>query len=123
MMTQRLLLGVASLIGAVGVATAASASHATESRNIAAIASICLAHGPALLAVGLAGKTRAWQVAGTILALGTLLFVGDLAIREWTGQGLFPGAAPLGGGGMIAGWLGLALVGLVSRSGQQINKD
>lgn len=122
-MMQRLLLGFAGLVGALGVAAAASASHATESRNIAAIASICLAHGPALLAVGLAGKTRAWQVAGAILALGTLLFVGDLAIREWTGQGLFPGAAPLGGGGMIVGWLGLALVGLASRSGQQFNKD
>ncbi|NMA99056.1 MAG: DUF423 domain-containing protein [Phyllobacteriaceae bacterium] len=123
MMLQRLLLGFAGLVGALGVAAAASASHATESRNIAAIASICLAHGPALLAVGLAGKTRAWRVAGAILALGTLLFVGDLAIREWTGQGLFPGAAPLGGGGMIVGWLGLALVGLASRSGQQFNKD
>lgn len=122
-MLQRLLLGFAGLVGALGVAAAASASHATESRNIAAIASICLAHGPALLAVGLAGKTRAWRVAGAILALGTLLFVGDLAIREWTGQGLFPGAAPLGGGGMIVGWLGLALVGLASRSGQQFNKD
>lgn len=122
-MTQRLLLGVAGLIGAVGVATAASASHATESRNIAAIASICLAHGPALLAVGLAGKTRAWYVAGAILALGTLLFVGDLAIREWTGQSLFPGAAPLGGGGMMLGWISLAIVGLWYRPGQQINKD
>jgi uncharacterized membrane protein YgdD (TMEM256/DUF423 family) len=123
MMTQRLLLVFAGLIGAVGVATAASASHATESRNIAAIASICLAHGPALLAVALAGKTRAWQVAGTILALGTLLFVGDLAIREWTGQGLFPGAAPLGGGAMMLGWISLAFVGLWSRPGKQINKD
>jgi len=116
MTMQRVLLGLAGLLGALGVATAASASHATESRNIAAIASICLAHGPALLAVGLAGKTRAFQIAGLILAAGTVLFVADLGVREWLGRGLFPGAAPLGGGAMMAGWLALAGVGVFAGS-------
>ena len=33
--------------------------------------------------------------------------------------GLFPGAAPLGGMVMIAGWLAVALTGLIGRRGQK----
>lgn len=110
---QRLLLLVAGLIGAGGVAAAAAASHAGDSRNLAAIAAICLAHGPALLAVGLLTQNPRFHMAGFILALGSVVFAGDLAIREWLGHSLFPGAAPLGGGAMLFGWLALGLVGLI----------
>lgn len=103
--TGRILLSVASLVGASGVAAAAAASHAGESRNLAAIAAICLAHGPALLALGLFARGRLLNISALLLAAGTLIFVGDLAMREWVGRSLFAGAAPLGGMGMIAGWL------------------
>ncbi|MDP3401654.1 MAG: hypothetical protein Q8R97_11075, partial [Brevundimonas sp.] len=53
-----MVLAAAGLIGAVGVASAAASSHGGESRNLAAIAMICLAHGPALLALALAGRGR-----------------------------------------------------------------
>jgi uncharacterized membrane protein YgdD (TMEM256/DUF423 family) len=115
----RLLLGGAGVVGAIGVAAAAGASHAGESRNIAAISAVCLAHGPALLALGLAGRGRVLGVAGALLGLGAALFVLDLGIREWTGQGAFPGAAPLGGMGMIAGWVVVALAGLLLRAPQE----
>ncbi|WIY51703.1 DUF423 domain-containing protein [Devosia sp. YIM 151766] len=118
---QRVLLIVAGLAGAVGVAAAAAASHMAESRNLAAIAAICLSHGPALLALGLHGRTRPLLVAGCVLAVGTLLFAGDLAMREWAGRGLFTGAAPLGGAVMMLGWLGLAIAGLVRP--EPIKKD
>ena len=106
----RILLVAASLAGAGGVMAAAAASHG-ESRNLAAIAAICLAHGPALLALGLAGRGRVLRGAGMVLALGTLLFAADLGVREMLGHGLFPGAAPLGGIAMILGWVAIAVGG------------
>ena len=113
--SARLVLASAGLIGAAGVVSAAAASHAGESRNLAAIAAICLAHGPALLALTLAGRGRILQVAAVLLAVGTLIFAGDLGIREWAGHGLFPGAAPLGGVAMIAGWLAVVVAALFWR--------
>ena len=114
-MLMRLLVGLAGLIGACGVAAAAAASHAAESRNLAAIAAIALAHGPALLAIGLAGRSRPLALAGALLGLGTVLFCADLAMREFGGQALFPGAAPFGGGAMMLGWLSITAAGLLSR--------
>ena len=109
---QRLTLGAAGLVGAIGVISAAAASHGGESRNLGAFAAICLAHGPALLALALAGQGRIMAWAGMLLAIGTVIFAADLGIREWLGQGLFPGAAPLGGVGMIGGWLALVVAGV-----------
>jgi uncharacterized membrane protein YgdD (TMEM256/DUF423 family) len=109
---HRLLIAAGGIAGAVGVATAAAASHG-ESRNLSVIASICLAHGPALLALGLAGASRLFWWSAILLAGGTVLFAADLAAREWVNHGLFTGAAPLGGMGMIAGWLALVIAALV----------
>ena len=106
---RRWVLAAAGLIGASGVMAAAAASHAGESRNLGAIAAIGLAHGPALLALALAGRGRVLAIAAVLLALGTAVFVGDLGMREWVSRGLFPGAAPLGGAAMIGGWLAIAL--------------
>ena len=114
-MTWRAVLGLAGLVGAIGVTAAAAASHGGEARNLDAIAAIGLAHGPALLALALAGRGRALAVAAALLGVGTLVFVGDLAMREWQGQGLFPGAAPLGGAGMIGGWLAIVVAALFRR--------
>lgn len=107
------LVVVAGLLGAVGVAAAAATSHG-ESRNLGAIAQIALSHGPALLALALFGRGKALLISAGLLAAGTLLFVGDLLVREWMGQGIFPGAAPLGGGAMVMAWLGIALCGALA---------
>jgi uncharacterized membrane protein YgdD (TMEM256/DUF423 family) len=113
-MMRRLLIVFAGLVGAAGVAAAAAASHDCG-RNLAALSTICLAHGPALLALGLAGRGRVLLAAAGVLALGTALFCADLAMREYLGHGLFSGAAPLGGGAMLLGWLGVALGGMFLR--------
>ncbi|KKC30957.1 DUF423 domain-containing protein [Devosia psychrophila] len=113
--TMRLVLAAAGLIGAAGVASAAAASHAGESRNLAAIAAICLSHGPALLALGLFGQGRLLGLASVLIAAGTMIFAGDLGMREWVGHGLFPGAAPIGGVGMIGGWLVIVVAGALWR--------
>jgi uncharacterized membrane protein YgdD (TMEM256/DUF423 family) len=112
-MTQRLTLAAAGLIGAAGVMAAAAASHGGDSRNLAAIAAIGLAHGPALLALALAGRGRVLGIAAALLAAGTIIFAVDLGLREWLGQGMFPGAAPLGGVGMIGGWLAIVVAALL----------
>jgi uncharacterized membrane protein YgdD (TMEM256/DUF423 family) len=43
------------------------------------------------------------------LAVGALLFAGDLAARHFLDTRLFPMAAPAGGMAMIAGWLLVAI--------------
>jgi uncharacterized membrane protein YgdD (TMEM256/DUF423 family) len=70
---------------------------------------------PALLALGLARRGRGLDAAALILAVGTLVFVGDLALREYFGQALFPGAAPLGGGTMMIGWGAIVFWGLFAK--------
>ena len=110
---DRLVLATGGLVGAIGVMSAAAASHGGESRNLAAIAAICLAHGPTLLALGLAGRRGMLSVAALLIASGTLVFAGDLGLREWLGHGAFPGAAPLGGVAMIGGWLTLVVAAVV----------
>jgi uncharacterized membrane protein YgdD (TMEM256/DUF423 family) len=120
---RRVVLGMAGVFGTVGVMAAAGASHGGEQRNLSAIAAIGLAHGPALLALALAGRGRALAVAAALLAIGTAIFVGDLAVREWVGRGLFPGAAPLGGVGMIGGWLTIVVAAMVWRQGLEDSKN
>lgn len=112
---RRAMLAMAGLLGAIGVMAAAAASHGGDARNLGAIAAIALAHGPALLALTLAGRGRILGVAAALLAVGTVVFIGDLGMREWLGRGLFPGAAPLGGVTMIGGWLAIVAAALVWR--------
>ena len=112
---RRTMLATAGMFGGIGVMAAAAASHGEDARNLGAIATIGLAHGPALLALTLAGRGRVLGLAAALLAVGTAIFLGDLGMREWLGRGLFPWAAPLGGVGMIGGWLAIVVAAMVSR--------
>ena len=119
----RVVLAAAGAFGAIGVTAAAASSHGGDARNLGAIAAIALSHGPALLALALAGRGRMLSIAAALLALGTAIFIGDLGMREWLGHGLFPGAAPLAGVGMIGGWLTVVAAALVWRSGISDSKN
>ena len=116
---RRAMLAMAGLFGAIGVMAAAASSHGGEERNLGAMAAIGLAHGPALLALALAGRGRMLGIAAALIAVGTAIFLGDLGMREWLGRGLFPGAAPLGGFGMIGGWLAIVAAAVVFRQGHE----
>ena len=66
-----------------------------------------------LLAVGYAGERwpcRLARAAGTLLAVGVLLFSGSLYVMALTGIRILGAITPFGGLCMIAGWVCLSLV-------------
>lgn len=100
-----LILLASGLIGASGVALAAAATHAGGAL-LGPASAMCLAHAPAMLALYAAHRMmRTSTLAALLMGIGTLLFAGDLVLRQFYGVGLFPMAAPSGGIVMIAAWL------------------
>lgn len=115
-LASRLLLVAAGLCGALGVAAAARASHAGDD-NLGIAANFLLLHAPVLIGLSLLAASRVAVAAGVVLLVGLVVFAGDLAARSMLGGPLFPMAAPIGGGGLIVGWLLVALSGVVGRRG------
>lgn len=107
----------AGILGVAGVAAAAMSAHAgSDPRLMSAAALVCLAHAPALLALGLSGRRDVLlRLAALSLFAGAAIFASDMALRE-SGQGrLFPLAAPSGGIAMMAGWLLASVSALTKR--------
>ncbi len=114
-MLPRILIVVAALLGAAGIAAAAGASHGDDARILGAFALIALTQAPALLALALSDRaTAAMRWGGAVIAAGTVAFCGDLAARHFTGAALVPMSAPFGGTAIIAGWLIVAAAGLLA---------
>jgi uncharacterized membrane protein YgdD (TMEM256/DUF423 family) len=117
-MTQALIV-VAGLMGAAGVALAAAGAHAKPGLESAGY--ILLFHAPAVMAAVLAMAQgtlgRSALPAAIGLALGAILFAGDLTLRAFVGARLFPMAAPTGGFILIASWLALAMVAILAARG------
>lgn len=101
---QRIFILSGGVVGAAGVALSAVAAHAGGG-NVGTAATFLLAHAPALLAIGLLGRGRVLAAGGGALLLGLLVFCGDLLMRHYVGERLFPMAAPTGGTIIIVGWL------------------
>ncbi len=110
------MVAIGGIFGALGVASAAAASHNDTTGLLAPASAMLLAHAPVLIAL-YAARTHISFVgaAALILSLGTILFTGDLAVGyanakgalpdDLLSDGLFPMAAPIGGVLMISGWL------------------
>jgi len=112
----RLTIVAAGILGGGGVMAAAGASHGGDGSNLGPIAMVCLAHGPALLALGLSSlRGRIFDSAAILLGLGTLVFAGDLLTRQYLEHAAFPMAAPIGGIGMIGGWIAVIVGGVTSQ--------
>jgi uncharacterized membrane protein YgdD (TMEM256/DUF423 family) len=106
------LLVIAGLMGAGGVILSALGAHAAQGLDPAAL--MLLVHAPAVIAavaaihVGL--LHRVIGLAGAVLvALGAVLFAGDIALRVLAQAKLFAMAAPSGGFMMIGGWVVIAV--------------
>lgn len=114
---DRVLVFLGGLAGAAGVALSAAAAH-SGGGNMATAASFLLMHAPALLALSLIATSRIARYGGFIIALGLILFCGDLLARQFLGSRLFPYAAPSGGMMMIGGWLVVAISALIPGQGR-----
>lgn len=115
---SRVFVTAAGLCGAAGVALSAAAAH-NGGGNLATAAQFLLLHAPALLVLGVVADGQLMRSAGAVLLVGVLLFCGDLVMRHYSGNRLFPMAAPAGGALMILGWLAIAVSALTrSRAGR-----
>lgn len=116
----RLLIGLAGLMGAAGVALAAASAHGGDASRLASASAMLLFHATAILA-GVALLERGLLRGGIGLVatfgfvLGTVLFAGDLTLRQYAGHSLFPFAAPTGGTVMILSWLALTLAAVMAK--------
>ena len=118
----RILIGLAGLMGACGVALAAASAHQADATRLAAASSMLLFHAPAVLAtVALIDHRVLHLKIGLAAAFGFViaaaLFAGDLVVRQYAGHSLFPMAAPAGGMLLIVSWLVLAVAAVWPRRG------
>lgn len=114
-----LLLLLAGLMGACGVALAAAGAHVASGVGLESASGMLLFHACAVIGVTLAAQTRlAWPPLALLTAagfiLGAALFAGDLSLRAFAGHPLFRMAAPSGGVILIASWLVLSVAALVA---------
>ena len=111
---NRPLLALAGLCGALGVATAAAASHRADA-DLGIAGNFLLFHAPALIGLSLIPASRTVMSAGVVIIVALIVFAGDLATRSLLGHSLFPLAAPLGGAALIIGWLLVIVAALFMR--------
>ncbi len=120
MTPYRILIALAGLMGAAGVALAAASAHLADAARLGAASSMLLFHaaavpGIAALAERCVVHPRLALAAGFGFVVAAALFASDLSLRQYAGQSLFPYAAPTGGTLLIASWLVLALSALLPR--------
>jgi len=110
----RLLIGLAGLMGAAGVALAAASAHGGDASRLATASAMLLFHATAILAgVALLARGLLHGGIGLAAAFGfasaAALFAGDLTLRQYAGHSLFPYAAPTGGTLLIVSWLAVTV--------------
>jgi uncharacterized membrane protein YgdD (TMEM256/DUF423 family) len=110
-----ILAGVAALMGAAGVALAAAGVHANGGKLAQRGALFLLLHAAAALAIAAhariaAASARTLLIVGFVMEAGAILFSAELAMHVFTGERIFPFAAPIGGTTMILSWIALAVV-------------
>jgi uncharacterized membrane protein YgdD (TMEM256/DUF423 family) len=109
------LAGIAALMGAAGVALAAAGVHANGGELAERGALFLLLHASAALAIAAHARTarasaRALVIVGFVMEAGAALFSAELAMHIFSGERIFPFAAPIGGTTMMLSWIALAIV-------------
>ncbi|WP_462380756.1 DUF423 domain-containing protein [Pseudomonas sp. Marseille-QA0892] len=115
----RLFLLMAAFFGFTGVALGAFAAHGLKTRLSSDYLAVFqtgvhyqLIHALALLGVAwlaLQFPGRLVTVAGSLFALGIVLFSGSLYLLTLVGIGRFGIVTPIGGAAFLGGWLCLGL--------------
>lgn len=104
------------MLGAAGVGLAAVAAHSASDPMLVTAAQFLMIHGAAALALAAMGSAASrplgYLIAASLMIGAVLLFSGDLAFRAFTGDRLFPFAAPAGGTLLIVAWLVAAAAGI-----------
>jgi uncharacterized membrane protein YgdD (TMEM256/DUF423 family) len=117
-----LLLALAGVMGAAGIALAAAGAHGRPGAGLDSAGYLLLIHAVAVLA-GVAlfrsGALARPFVLVTMwgFVLGASLFAADVSARAYVGTRLFPFAAPAGGLIMIASWIVLIAAALTAPRG------
>lgn len=114
-----ILAGVAALMGAAGVAMAAAGVHANGGELAQRGALFLLLHAAAALAIAAHARigtasARALLIVGFVMEAGAILFSAELAMHVFTGERIFPFAAPIGGTTMVLAWIALAVVFVIA---------
>ncbi|MBX9711666.1 MAG: DUF423 domain-containing protein [Xanthobacteraceae bacterium] len=115
--TLRIATLCAGLMGVAGVILAAATAHQPDAARLASASSMLLFHASAVIGAALLTghgilKRPLGLVATFGFVAGAALFAGDLVMRQYQGQSLFPMAAPTGGTTLILSWLVLALAAI-----------
>ncbi len=112
---SRLLVPVAGLMGLSGVAIAAAGAHLAGGDLARTAAEFLLIHAAVVLALVSSEKSSSQEpgllAAAGILAFGASLFGFDLAFAAFKNIRPLPFAAPVGGFGMLIGWLLVVVIG------------
>jgi uncharacterized membrane protein YgdD (TMEM256/DUF423 family) len=110
------LVVAAALLGFCGVASGAFGAHALagqfndEARGWWTTATAyVLPHAAAALAAGLSGQAGRIRLGGWLLVGGAAIFAGTLYAMALGAPRFLGAVTPLGGLGLLAGWLTLAL--------------
>lgn len=120
------LIPAAALTGFLSVALGAFGAHALESRLTAegtawwqTATLYGLTHAAAALAAGLSGRGGKLAVGGWLMVAGAVIFAGTLYAMALGAPRWLGAVTPLGGTGMLAGWVMIGLGGLSgARAGQ-----
>jgi uncharacterized membrane protein YgdD (TMEM256/DUF423 family) len=120
------LVSAAALLGFLSVAFGAFGAHALEGRLTAegmawwqTATLYGLTHAGAALAAGLSGRGGKIAVGGGLMLAGAVIFAGTLYAMALGAPRWFGAITPLGGIGMLAGWVMIGLGGLASAARSQ----
>jgi uncharacterized membrane protein YgdD (TMEM256/DUF423 family) len=117
-----ILIALAGLMGACGIALTAAGAHAKPGTGLDNAGYLLLIHAAAVIAVTVAAREGLVLRSVGLAVLwgfivGAALFAADIASRAYVGGRLFPFAAPTGGMIMILSWLTLVAAALAGARG------
>lgn len=123
-MWVKIFMTLGGIAGCSGVALGALSAHALKTRlepaalaTLGTVTQYLLIHGLLLIVIAawlrVAPETTLLRAAGALLVVGMFCFCGGLTIGTLTGIRSFGVLAPFGGTALMAGWLTLALYGLI----------